>query len=96
MPYTWYLYPQDDHTNEVLSRSLPGEDFVENKKCSDGKKRHLWRCDYQFVNRLKGCSALKYRVFVQEGDGQVRPRRFPRKKKYKLIPAKDLPQRDVD
>lgn len=96
MPYTWYLYPKDDHTNEVFSRSLPGENFIDKKKCADGKNPPLWRCDHQFVERLKGSVSLKYVVYVQEGDGHIRPWKFTKKKrKHVLVPASRLPVKRV-
>ncbi len=90
LTYTWYLCPKDDHTNEVFARSLPEEDSIQSQLCSDRKKRSLWRCDYQFVNRIKGSATLRYEVFVQEGNGQIRPWIIPPKKKHKLVSASQL------
>ena len=93
MAYTWYLYPKDDHTNEVIATNLSGENFTQKKLCSDGKERPLWECDYLFVGRIKGSTTLKYEVFVQEGNGQIRPWRLPSKKKHKLVAASQLRRR---
>lgn len=93
--YTWYLYPEDDHTNEVLSQNLPEENFLKSVLCSDNRKRPLWRCDeYRFVERIKGGSTLRYIVFVQEGLGQIRPWKLhKKKKKHNLVMASELVSR---
>ncbi len=91
MPYTWYFFPKDDHTNEVFARSLPAENALVGQKCEDGKKRDLWRCDYGFVARIKGSNSLRYDVFRQEGNGKIRIGDIPKKKKiHQLKRARDI------
>lgn len=91
MSYTWYIYPKDDHTNEILSQNLPEENFTKSVLCSDGERRPLWRCEHRFVERIKGSSTLQYTVFVQEGAGKIRPWKLhKKKKKHNLVMASEL------
>ena len=81
--YTWYVEPLDDSTNEYLSRVLPEECAHVGKECTDGR-HDLWESDrgFQLVSSLKNSvNPLRYRIYVQEGAGEIRlyvkPKRKP-------------------
>jgi hypothetical protein len=47
--------------------------------CADGESRPLWRCDYLFLQELqesKRDQHLRFQVFAQEGQGQIRRSTF--------------------
>ena len=45
-PRVWYFAPKDDHTNEVLSRILPAENFRTDLRHSiTGRIVPVWECD---------------------------------------------------
>jgi len=72
----WYVEPLNAHTNEVIGKNLDPNENCEDLLCSDGKRRDLWRCHYQFVARIQKSKAsmrLDFQVFNQEGrHGQIR------------------------
>jgi len=90
--HAWYIYTTHDFTNEVISRELPPENALRDQMCSDHKRRNLWRCDSSFVDRLlKSQQPIQYEVFIQEGNGAIRWRPWPpKRKKHKLKPASEL------
>jgi len=84
--YTWFIEPLDAHTNRVISREIPEEDFQRSTLCADGKRRNLWRCSAQFVSLLrrnKKALNLKFNVFSCYGHSKIRECSFLRKKRKK-------------
>lgn len=83
--YTWFIEPLDSHTNEVLARELPEENFCRNMLCEDGKERDLWECKSQFVSYLRKsakCLHIRFKVYVRESRyGKIRLADFLDKKK---------------
>ena len=74
--YSWYVEPLDAHTNEWVGKYL-WEESAGNSLvlCFDGIRRDLWRCDRDFVTKLKNSRHqlhFKFRIFVQEGRGPIR------------------------
>ncbi len=80
--YRYYVHPQDRLTNNVLS-----QDFEEagNITCSDGKTRFMFSTrDHlliAYIQRSRASLNLKFRVFIQEGQGKVDPWPFDAAKK---------------
>src|SRR3989344_3146957 len=76
-PTFWYVYPRDAGTNKVFSDNLDEEDSCEEKLCSDGKRRNLWRCSTSNIAEFENSATdlrLRFRIFVQEGMyGKIRP-----------------------
>jgi hypothetical protein len=74
--YTWYIEPLDPHTNQWIGRSLWEEiDGCRSVLCADGVSRDMWRCDRDFVEKLKRSrqqNRYKFKIFVQEGNGLAR------------------------
>lgn len=74
--YFWYLEPLDSHTNEVIGKYLWEDENAETSRlCADGIRRNLWRCQWCDVERFQNSRQdlkLKFKVFVQEGQGQIR------------------------
>jgi hypothetical protein len=83
----WYIFTNDSHTNEVISREVPREDTLDGVKCSDGVKRKLWKCDGTFVTKMfrnKDQQNLHFEVFKKEGKyGKIRRADFFDKKRKK-------------
>ena len=82
--YRWFIQPLDSHTNQVLAAEITEENLRRDVVCGDHKKRNLWQCEYPMVNYLmKSRSALKirFRVFVQAGEGVVREWNLTRRRK---------------
>lgn len=74
--YRWYVEPLDDDTNKVVGRKKWEDSMLEGVRCSDGLRRNLWLCDRDLINALnksKSSLNLRFRVYVQEGDGEIRP-----------------------
>jgi hypothetical protein len=92
---TWFIFTNDSHTNEVISRELPPEDTFDGVKCFDKIKRKLWRCDGQFVTKIKRnekSKNLHFEIFKREGKyGSIkRADFFGRKKKSGMTVAETL------
>lgn len=74
----WFVVLHDGHTNEALARELAqaslameGETEIE----VNGKKTRAWELPHRYVTQLKHnrkVFGLRYTVYVQEGNGQVR------------------------
>ncbi len=94
---TWYVFPLDKGTNEVIARQLSEDDACHDQLCNDGKKRNLWRCDHPFVAFLKRSSlggGLRFMVFVREGQyGQIRPWKLEELVKHSRKKPATLPPR---
>lgn len=81
--YTWYVEPEDAHTNQIIGEEM-GEKCKENSarhlKCADGQEHNLWRCpNFPFLNKFlknRGQLKLKFRIFNQRGNGQIRAVNF--------------------
>ncbi len=104
--YKWYVEPQDDFTNEFISRILPSEQLSKQVVRDDFKKRKriapLWVCDYNFVTmlgRVRNCQ-LKYKVFKKELPGgaivQFDPKLFSKKRKLQIKVKKALAEKLQD
>ncbi len=83
--YIWLIEPLDSHTNEVISREVPEENFSRGVICEDGISHnlYLWECDYRIVATLIGSKRdldLKFRIFNRCGNGQIRDCAFLFKK----------------
>jgi len=66
--YVWYVWPEDSHTNEVLTRELPEEEsLMRDVTCgADKKRRNLWQCDFSMLSRLANSGrslGLRFRVY---------------------------------
>lgn len=87
----WYIFTNDAYTNEAISRELPTEDIVDTIKCFDGIERKLWKCDGQFVTKMKRNEKLQnfhFEVFKKEGKyGSIKKCNFFDKKRK---PAKAI------
>lgn len=88
--YTWYVEPLSDQTNSIISAHIIEESAIADcvaVECADGKRRNLWRCNFNLVSFLrdsKECLNLKFRVFNQVANGLVRlcpPFLYNKKKK---------------
>lgn len=86
----WFIYTNDAYTNEVISRELPPEDTMDGVKCFDGIRRKLWRCDGQFVTRMRKnekAQKLSFEIFKKEGKyGSIKKADFLTRKKKKSVP----------
>ena len=80
--YKWFIEPKDSHTNEVISRELTSEGYESETRdlyCNDDKQHNVYRVSYDFlvyVIASKDHLHLRFKVFVQEGNGQIRPADF--------------------
>ncbi|MDP3900120.1 MAG: hypothetical protein Q8Q23_03515 [bacterium] len=86
--YTWFIEPKDAHTNRVLSENLNAEDFSDGINTAEGKKQ-LWKCNSAFItylNKSKISLNVNFRIFNQQGKGQIRPFKIPWKKIIKKLP----------
>ena len=73
--YTWFVEPLDSHTNKVFSDELLEEDFYRDLVCQSGIRRNLWRCSWKSVSEFwnsKNDLGLRFKVYSQEGQGQIR------------------------
>lgn len=93
--HRWFIEPRNAYTNEVLARSqefLSDEQVMNGVACADGQKHKMWACnDYAFVASFTQCKIfppLVFRVWHQEGNGQIRLWDFPKKKTRKILVVK--------
>lgn len=75
--FTYYLEPTGDpaHTNKVFQENLGEENALEGVICSDGVQRNLYRCVAEMVKKFwlsKASLAIDFKIFCQEGHGQIR------------------------
>ena len=72
---TWFIFPNDDYTRDEIKSGLT-EIAVNKLKCSDGKKRKLWKCNTAFIAKMKrnkGMQGLLFDIYKQEGkDGLIK------------------------
>ena len=76
--YRWYVYPRDEHTNKVLSMNT-GFEFIGEAVCKDKSTRQLWQGSSEAIDGLKLSKrslGLNFLLFVQEGNGAIRPANF--------------------
>ena len=85
--HNWYVEPLDAHTNEVLAKNqefLSEEPVLHDVRCGDGKTHRLYVCkNYSNVNELRNSRMelrLKFTVWHQQGQGQIREWIFPKKR----------------
>lgn len=91
---TWYIFTNDGHTNEVISRQMPQESTGKAHSfliCFDGVERPLWECDGSFVTKMKENESnpnLHFKIYKREGKyGPIKEVKFikrPQKKKKKF------------
>jgi hypothetical protein len=73
--YHWLVEPLDAHTNEVFSRELPAEDALREVRDSKNVPRNLWRVSRMLLGIFRKSRKdlnLKFRIYSQEGNGQIR------------------------
>jgi len=90
--YRWYFYARDVDTNNILAQDLEEAGL---KICWDGKERFLFTTTdhaiVAYIQRSKVKKNMKFDVFVQVNDGQIRPWEFnaaetrAKKKKKPLV-----------
>jgi len=71
--YTWFVKPLDAKTNDSIALYIPAEDFGEYEV--DEEKVKMWRCKRETVrqfNASRKSHTLKFEIYVQEGNGQIR------------------------
>lgn len=82
---SWYIFTNDSFTNQVISKELSPEDTLDGIKCSDGRRRKLWKCDGSFIAKLrrnKSVQGLHFDVYKKEGKyGSIKKCEFFKKKK---------------
>ena len=80
----WYIFTDDSHTNEVISRELPPENAYSEVMCFDGIERPLWFCNGTFITKMlknKRSQNLDFSVFKKNGKyGSVKKAEFFKKK----------------
>jgi len=68
---TWFIKPQDRHTNDIIASRISAENFIEKR---DGIE-NLWRCEsYAFVTELKKNKKqlnLNFKVYRVRGNGKI-------------------------
>ncbi len=75
--YTWYVWTDDAHTNEVIARSIadPSSFCSELELSGMESPQSAWKCDHMFITALRKSAKtlnLKFTVFVQDGRGPIR------------------------
>ncbi len=81
--YNWFLEPKNLHTNEVVAQALAEEGSDEERlvgaRDDKGKRHNLWPCKHSLIQFLEESQsqdlAIKFNVFVREGQGKIR--RYP-------------------
>ena len=84
--YMWYIEPLDSHTNVIIARQLPGENFETKFVKADNRCHPLWSCLPWFIRDLYRSSNhlnARFRVYSQVGQGQIRDCTFLYRKKQK-------------
>jgi hypothetical protein len=76
--YVWFIEALDDHTNEVIGKALQeaAEESLVRITPTDKRQRKAWRCSFDFLSSLEKSQAalgLKFKVYNQMGNGQIRP-----------------------
>ena len=76
--YQWFLYPKNDATNEAISMCCPGE-TTEEKKCSDGVSRPMWRVTKSVRDALRNSvnQNMSFDIYCSEGIGPTERIRKP-------------------
>jgi hypothetical protein len=79
--YSWYVQPLDKSTNDILYGMVGEENFLENQEVEGVEERvPLWRLPTG-RSKLTALQAsrtklgLRFRLYIQEGAGKIRP--FP-------------------
>lgn len=95
--HRWFIEPLNALTNEILAKNqefLSEEQVFDGVKCEDGKFHKLWGCrDYRFVSdflKNRRFFGSVFKIWHQEGNGQIRVWVFPRKKKVQVPVAKSV------
>jgi hypothetical protein len=73
--YDWFVEPLDANTNAALARELPEEDVLRDIRDSQGIKHDIYRVGSRKLSYLRRSafqSNLKIRVYVREGQGEMR------------------------
>jgi hypothetical protein len=83
--YRWFV-ESDDFTNEAIAEAANnwGEKIIPHTgmMCADGKRHNLWECPYSLITKLRNSQQpFRFRAWIQEGKGQIRP--FKRQSKHK-------------
>ena len=68
---SWFIFTDNDYTNQVISKELQQEDTFYEAKCSDGVLRKLWVCDAQVVLKMiknKQSKELTFDVYKRVGN----------------------------
>ncbi len=77
--YTWYICPLDGWTNQVISREIREENaYSEIEVSVQGVciKKKLWECDFDTLMRVRSSKKrlnLRFKIWVKEGGGIIRP-----------------------
>jgi hypothetical protein len=105
--YNWYLDPLDSDTNDAIRRLKIShgspDDGREDMLCSDGKRRNLWCCNYDFIARFlrsQVSNNFRFEIYLQSGEGNPPMRWVPfSRKKRKIVfiahPVKSDPERNI-
>lgn len=92
--YQWFCEPRDRNTNDVLASELSEEDFLREVPVGEGVKRHVWRLNAQLLRSLQNSrphAGLKFKLYVQEGNGRLRSAHFLKDARRKKILADVAP-----
>jgi len=101
--YTWFLRPLDNHTNEVICKTLgeyAEENFLRTITLSDGKRYYLWECPVQLVAdfyRSQYDMGLRFIIYNRFGNSKIRrcPRFIWQPRWRKFSPPKSVQKQIV-
>ncbi len=77
--YTWYIEPQDSHTNEVMASNLDEENALRDVLCADDRRHNLWQCPSGILFMLVRSRIdmnIKFKIFGRQGNGKIRDKTF--------------------
>lgn len=85
--YRWFVEPLNKRTNETIDMNSDATvEFRGEQTCSDGQMHRLWQCERRFIAHLR-CNqqslGLRFKVFVQQDEGKIRPWTLDNKKTNK-------------
>ena len=78
--YRWYVQPDDSHTNKTIANGLGNFglycEVAEGEQLVKGASTPMYEVTRGFINCLRKSRfslGLSFTVFVQQGNGEIRP-----------------------
>jgi hypothetical protein len=80
--YIWYIHPETDDTNVMISEVMPGEtsyprecfdyDYKKKQLKKESSERHLWGCEFHLIEHLmrEKIKAINLKYTARRGEAE--------------------------